>query len=37
MSANIFHMGAGYFGTERTKTPKAEEAGSVDSGYTLLL
>ena len=30
MTANIFHMDASYFGTERTKNPEAE-VGSVDS------
>lgn len=37
MTANIFHRGASDFSTERTRTPKAEEVGSVDSGYILLL
>lgn len=31
VTANIFHMDASYFGTERTKNPEAE-VGSVDSG-----
>lgn len=36
VTANIFHMGASSFGTERTRTPE-EDVGSVDSGHILLL